>query len=1586
LKESIAEHNDRPIQLTAAPHPFSSHRDRHVFVPGGSLADMLSAAGLCGAPSLVVFVDDRLVTEAYGTIYPPQGALISVRVLPGSGGNGQYKNMYRIVAQIAVLAVATYVGGPAGAFIGIMGSLAINALIPPPTADVEESSGGTSNERSYAIAGTRNSILRFGCVPRVFGRARIFPPFAAVPYTEIRGGSQWVREIFCLGPGPLDKSQLKIGDTDAAEFDGFEYEFLIGSQPSVLYPTEVTQTDLNISLPTYVYYSGGGFGFDHSAVPWTVQTTALNAREIEIDLTIPGLFYLRRDGYGRCRIDIFMIVQVALHGSGTWETVGAAHAPVGENMEVIPGQWIMVSGSDPTTIRASLHWTMPAPGQYDVRIKRNMEFITGSTDGWQYDASSAERTVDDVYWTALRSFGNGDPVLLKGPVSPNNPLIEFVAIRVRATEQLNGTIDTFNLVCQAHHPVYNGSAWSIQATRNPAWAFASVLTDSANKRALPYSRLSADNLLAFAQACTAAGFTFDAVVTSRASVLELIRQIASVGKASPTLVDGKYGVVRDIAQSVPVQMFTPRNSWDYKGQRVFENPPHALRCKFIDADGQPDERMVYDDGYNESTATVIESMDMVGVSTPEHAWKLGRYHLAVMRLRPEAHRLSVDIEHLVCTRGDLVRIGHDGPAWGLSWGRIRSVAVNGTDVTIVLDETVTMAPGTDYGIRVRTLTGSVACQITTMPGETNVLTCTLPPASSAMLAPDDLLCFGLLNSESVEVIVKEIVPGPDLSATIYFVDAAPAVHSADSGTIPPFDPHITLPVNWEIYPPPAPSVGRIVSDESVMEADPNGLLMSRMVVNFSAPAVTGLSQPQRVQVQYRLAEESDAAVTRANSTSYALGVYMVPNPANGSWYECITAGTSAAAPPTFTTTPGQTVADGSVTWVCLGGIESARRWRDAEIVSYDSGTAVVFPVAIRETYEVRLRFFSAQDVPGPWTVTSHTIVGGTNPPGTPTGIGGEPYMNGLRIYWSNAPEIDFSHWRHRIRIEAEAWSAWRETDRAEVFIFLDETQADIYANGATVYLELIAVDLAGNISGTATFNGTTGAVWVPPTAIQAIGQLSGAFTEIPVLVGDAWTNNSPVAGQVAWSAHELWYSGTRYTIAAGNTALRYIYWVNAAGSYSASATPPTLGAGDFLIAENISGIVQKAWDAAANRVIGSAYIKNAAILTAMIGDLQVTTAKIGALQVTNAKISELDGAKITAGTLVITSAASATVPDNAIGINGTSIGFHTTGSTWPVRIWNDGGVGKFYCGDGANRYFDWDGSNLKISTDQSEAIKVLSGGDIRLIGDATNPGKLIFQGTNNSVEMFVGLVGEDFYIGPTTDGTVDFTIGGMPYSELYYENATVMCRRQLKLSSNYAQSDYADIYLNSDASTNNIRFTCSRSFADVTSFGLYNDGTTREIRPGSHKTLQLGNASFAFDEAYADNWNNVADYYHLDRIRDKDGTIIEIDDVEVIKAIKAGSKIDARTGMTLINDSTLAPWLVTRHKTGGEERAPQDFEPDGRWHWVTPGDRVRTHKSGDVAVDPDGKPYLSTKVLDSLLLGAVRRIDARLAALEAKLN
>lgn len=60
---------------------------------------------------------------------------------------------------------------------------------------------------------------------------------------------------------------------------------------------------------------------------------------------------------------------------------------------------------------------------------------------------------------------------------------------------------------------------------------------------------------------------------------------------------------------------------------------------------------------------------------------------------------------------------------------------------------------------------------------------------------------------------------------------------------------------------------------------------------------------------------SPLPTVRVNSTAYSVGDRVMLGTSDLSVYECITAGTSAAAPPAFNTAIGDTTTDGTVTWL-----------------------------------------------------------------------------------------------------------------------------------------------------------------------------------------------------------------------------------------------------------------------------------------------------------------------------------------------------------------------------------------------------------------------------------------------------------------------------------------------------------------------------------------------------------------------------------------------------------------------------------------------------------------------------------------------
>jgi len=262
----------------------------------------------------------------------------------------------------------------------------------------------------------------------------------------------------------------------------------------------------------------------------------------------------------------------------------------------------------------------------------------------------------------------------------------------------------------------------------------------------------------------------------------------------------------------------------------------------------------------------------------------------------------------------------------------------------------------------------------------------------------------------------------------------------------------------------------------------------------------------------------------------------------------------------------------------------------------------------------------------------------------------------------------------------------------------------------------------------------------------------------------------------------------------------------------------------------------------------------------------------------------------------------------------------------------------------ATNYVAIDPTNgVRISASSADAVTVKSGGsikleaggDIILVGSDTDPGMLFFQGSSYNVEMgMIKADGSEFGIFPTTDDVTDFRIGcgggGILGGGVAREWTNIIA--------------LADGYI-SLAADDDI-------FVSQSNF-----------RPGVHKSIDLGEAAIAWDDAYADDWHNVADFFYLD----------SFDDLAELHKIKGSGIIDSRTGLELIDDNSLPEWMLSKAK--------DDYYT--KKHYIDTDKEIKPQKvkllfkKGDVLLDPDGKPYISLKASISHLWGCVKQLDKK---------
>jgi hypothetical protein len=744
---------------------------------GSTIADIVGIA-IPGAPEPVlphvrVTIGETVIPrELWAQVRPKPTTIVVVRVVPGN--RGALRAALSIAVGVAALAVgqvwvaplvATAYGAAAGAIAGglatgttlLAGTFLINSLVPI-RAD-QASGAGVAQSPTYGIQGFRNVANPDGVVPCVLGRTRFAPPYGALPYTESTGGETYLRALFLVGYGPVVISDIRLGDTPIDNFKEVEYEVREGwpsDTPVTLYPSQVLEERLSIDLnKTYADTFG----------PHT-RFTASDAEEASIDISFPnGLFWMHTAVSGSTSVTtplpltVTIRIRMRLNGEGAWTTVV---------------DW-PVTAFTQKPYNASYRLAFPARGRYEIEVTR-LTTDLDEINAWQQN----DQFVSVSLWSALRSFRP------EYPLNFNHPLA-LIAVRVRASKQLNGVID--NLNCVASRVCLDWDAgeeeWVEQETNNPASLLRYAMQGPMMAYPLADADIDLDLLAEWHDYCAEKGLTYNRVHDFEQSVFDAWSDIAAAGRAAPRDDGEKWGVVIDRPQTIIMQHITARNSYGYSGSREYVRFPDAFRVKFYDEtnSGKMAERVVPWPGFV-GTPSVTESIELPGITDPDAVWIETRRRQYELIHRRDVHNVTMDFEGACARRGDLIVLSHDVLKRTQISARVR--AVSGGAVT--LDEIVTMESGKTYAIRFRTLPGSEGDDISTLRNVTLVVgesQTVYLDGTGAVPNVGDLAMFGESDSVVKEMIVREVEGAEDLARRFTLVDHAPQIESLADAEVPP---------------------------------------------------------------------------------------------------------------------------------------------------------------------------------------------------------------------------------------------------------------------------------------------------------------------------------------------------------------------------------------------------------------------------------------------------------------------------------------------------------------------------------------------------------------------------------------------------------------------------------------------------------------------------------------------------------------------------------------------------------------------------------------------------------------------------------
>ncbi len=941
--------------LVYSPHPLLPAAGRRIehepFLEGETIEAYLGRIGIrIRGPAVVSINGARLPRKLWRRARPKPGTTITIRAGVAGGGGGS-KDPTRTVISLGLLAagqawglglgtsVVEAVGGTVGAaagavstgvataigstLISVGGSIAASALLdetppapempqldlpvftlpppevaplpvggnmvlsgllppPQPTLAVSQLRGIDQPSPTYALTGGSNRARPFEALPLVMGRHRVYPDLGAKEYTEFEGDDQILYECFNFGLGDLELTNFRIGDTPIDSFDDVEVQVAGADGRLSLFPNAVDTAE-GASLDPGLYVD---------------RTSGTNATALAVDIT-GSLYRATSEGLAAAEVVITMAYRAV--GATDWTPLG-------------PGT-VTLSSDSTKPLRLTYRSTVDS-GQYEVRVRRETE---------AFDDDSYTAT---IVWSQLKSYQ---------PDTTDYTGQNRVAVRIRASGQLNGRIQQFSASVSAKTLVWEEGEWYLKDTENPAWWILYLLRGKrdANGRliygaGLADTRIDLDSLKAFAEWCSAKDWSFNGIIDRSMTIQSALDGIARCGMGSMTVAGvGKHGVVWDAPDQPVSAVYGMGNivAGTYRVDYSTEKVAEEIVVQFInpDLDWQQDE----------VRATVPEvdsplsssTVGLWGCTNKSMAGRICNLMAADQYYHNSRVTWQVDMEGNVNVRGDTVLLAHDmmRNRWGFS-GRL----IEGSDAsTLVLDRKVEFTPDETHYVLVKKPDGSYEIRtVTYVEGESDTIELGSPlsfdPGADAYGLPvyDYVWMFDLRPTPGRRVKITEIKAASLYRLTMSGVDDDPDYYLRETE---PYTHVVRTPAGLD-----APALSNLVATEELVRAGQG--YMVRVTFTWDATGrydhanlrlgVNGGPKHAYPNVQGRrfTIDVADRSVLEMEiSAPSAIGVIG----AQGRLTLTHTVAGAAAAPPS--TVPWITIDGGVLTW---GAVE------DPDVIGY----------------------------------------------------------------------------------------------------------------------------------------------------------------------------------------------------------------------------------------------------------------------------------------------------------------------------------------------------------------------------------------------------------------------------------------------------------------------------------------------------------------------------------------------------------------------------------------------------------------------------------------------------------------------------
>lgn len=489
--------------------PFDVEVSSRIVATGAALSDLApSGRVICRVNGA-----NHFVPRSQWHCTPHAGDVVEFLEYPYGGGDDEFITL----ALGAIMSVITWNPAP------LLAAFANVAVAMWTHQDPPEIQKGESPTYATGVQGNRPRMYQ--PVPKICGRCRVFPPYAAEPYREIRtDGEEYLYVLFALSIDGMAIERVQIEDTNLAYFsDVITSRYLApGEQPVDVLANVLTSTEVGTQEMLTTKVIG----------PINICPPQFTVERIGVVITGPrGIGLADTDGNlggleVSWRVDISDVNEFGTRISN-WQTL-AIETETAASREVV--RWDKI---------------------YDVTPPRRVQVRVIRLDV----KSSNARHFNELVWSGLRAY-------LHEP-APLNENVGHLEVVVRASKQLTGITQNRIAVIgtgYAHELLPDGTLGGLIASRNAADYLADLHTSTTWGEGLSIDTLDTATLVALKQKWADRQDRFDYSFDTSVDANEAHQIIAGSGRARSFRRGGVRTYWRDELITLPRVAFTTRNT------------------------------------------------------------------------------------------------------------------------------------------------------------------------------------------------------------------------------------------------------------------------------------------------------------------------------------------------------------------------------------------------------------------------------------------------------------------------------------------------------------------------------------------------------------------------------------------------------------------------------------------------------------------------------------------------------------------------------------------------------------------------------------------------------------------------------------------------------------------------------------------------------------------------------------------------------------------------------------------------------------------------------------------------------------------